>query len=93
MYMEYRLYSFYINVTKKLNIGQVQKGRISTVFQPAETCGSVVRYESATVSVVRSLALDSSPGIWNIYCFYIDVSKKLNIVHVQKGRINMYFSQ
>ena len=33
------------------------------VFQSVETYGSVFTYESITMSAVRSLALDSSPGI------------------------------
>ena len=54
--MEY--ISFYIDVSKKLNIGQVQKGHIFYVFQSVETCGSIVMYESA----IESLTLDGSPG-------------------------------
>ena len=34
------------------------------VFQSVETCGSVVTYESVTVSGIRSLATDGSPGIF-----------------------------
>ena len=34
------------------------------VFQSVETCDSVVTYESISVSAIRSLALDGSPGIF-----------------------------
>ena len=64
---------FYIDVSKKLNIGQVQNGCISTyIFQSVETSDSIVTYESATMSAVMRLALDDLPGI-SLFCYYTEL--------------------
>ena len=45
---------------------------------------------SAARKQVRGLNAQTFLTTWNIYSFYIDVSKKLNIGQLQEGRISMY---